>query len=267
VGCPLCRKLRSAAARGDLADGMLIVLPLLVLFAALGAVLLVPGGAVKLFMIGDSTMADKPLEDNPERGWGQMLPAFFDSTVTIENHAKNGRSTGSFIREGLWDSVLAKLGKDDYLVIQFGHNDEKKEKGDRYTPPDAYRANLVKFVSGARAKGASAILCTPVVRRRFDSTGTFYDEHGVYPDIVRSVADSLKVPLLDMHRSSRDLVEGLGPEASKKLFLFVPPGKYRSLPEGKEDNTHFCDYGATQMATLAVSALKKIDHPLCRHLK
>ena len=84
---------------------------------------------------------------------------------------------------------------------------------------------------------------------------------------MRDVADSLGVPLLDVHRSSWKLVEGLGREESKKLFLWVPAGTYRSLPDGKEDNTHFGEFGATRMAGLAVSALREIDHPLCRHLK
>lgn len=239
----------------------------MVLLFLICAAMVTGDGPVKIYMIGDSTMADKPTDDNPERGWGQLLPLFFDSTVVIENHARNGRSTGSFIREGLWDSVHSKLTPGDYVIIQFGHNDEKKEKGDRYTPPPAYRDNLVRFVRESRAKGALPILCTPVVRRRFDKEGRFYDEHGVYPDIVREVADSLKVPLLDMHRSSWRLVEGLGPEESKKIFLWIPPGVYRSLPEGRTDNTHFGEYGATRIAALAVRALRESGHPLSAHLK
>jgi len=220
-----------------------------------------------VFMVGDSTMADKPLEDNPERGWGMMFPAFFDSGVRVENHARNGRSTGSFIREGRWDTVMARLQAGDYVIIQFGHNDQSKEKGDRYTPPDAFKENLRRFVRDTRAKGAYPILCTPIMRRRFDSTGTFYDVHGEYPELTRSVAKALDVPLLDMHRSSERVIVEHGEEGSKKIFLHIPPGAYASLPEGKIDNTHFSEYGATLMATLAVDAIRDLKLPLAAHLK
>ncbi len=221
---------------------------------------------VTIYMIGDSTMADKPLEDNPERGWGQLFPTFFNSSVTIENHAKNGRSTRSFLAETLWQPILEKLKPGDYVFIQFGHNDEKKEKVGRYTCPQDYRVNLLKFVNETRAKNAFPILCTPIVRRRFDDSGKFYDEHGVYPDIVREIAAWYKVPLLEMHKKSEQLLKELGPEESKKLFLWIDPGKYKSLPQGRVDNTHFSEYGATTMAEFAVEDLVRLDHPLAKYL-
>ncbi|TAK63884.1 MAG: rhamnogalacturonan acetylesterase [Bacteroidetes bacterium] len=222
---------------------------------------------ITIYMIGDSTMADKPLEDNPERGWGQLLPVFVDGAVRIENHAKNGRSTRSFLAESLWQLVVAKLKPGDYVIIQFGHNDEKPEKIDRYTPPEDYRKNLLKFVGETRAKEATPILCTPIVRRRFDSTGTFYDEHGVYPDIVREVAKVYDVPLLDMHKKSEALLRELGPEESKKIFLWIDSTTYKSLPHGKIDNTHFSEYGATTMAAFAVEEIQRLSIPLAHYLK
>ena len=220
-----------------------------------------------IFMIGDSTMADKPLEDNPERGWGQMLPQLFDSTVIVENHAMNGRSTRSFLAENRWQPVLEKLRPGDYVFIQFGHNDEKPEKVDRYTPPEDYRKNLIKFVTEASARKATPVLCTPIVRRRFDKEGKFYDEHGVYPGIVREVAAAYKVPLLDMHRKTQDLLVALGPDSSKKIFLWIQPGEYKSLPNGREDNTHFSEYGATTMAQIAVSCMQEQQLELAIHLR
>jgi len=211
---------------------------------------------VVIYMIGDSTMANKPLEDNPERGWGMMLQDFFDRTVTVENHAMNGRSTRSFLAENRWQPVVDKLKKGDYVIIQFGHNDESKEKKERYTPPEDYRNNLVRFVNDTRAHKANPILCTPVMRRRFDENACFYDTHGIYPDIVRKVADSLKVPLVDMHRKSEKLIRELGPDGSKKMFLFIEPGVYASLPNGKEDNTHFSEWGARQTAGLFVEGIR-----------
>jgi lysophospholipase L1-like esterase len=211
-----------------------------------------------IFMIGDSTMADKPLEDNPERGWGQMLPRFFDSTVTVENHAKNGRSTRSFLAEDRWNPILAKLRPGDVVIIQFGHNDESREKVDRYTPPDDFRKNLTRFVTETREKLAIPILCTPIVRRRFDAHGMFYDVHGEYPGLVREVAAGLDVPLIDMHCMSEAMVTEFGEERSKEIFLWIQPGVYASLPDGKEDNTHFSEYGAIEMAKLAVRGIREL---------
>jgi DNA sulfur modification protein DndE len=218
-------------------------------------------------MIGDSTMADKPTEDNPERGWGQMFPMFFDSTLTIENHAKNGRSTRSFLAENRWQPIVDKLKSGDYVFIQFGHNDQSKEKVDRYTPPEDYRNNLIKFVTEARQKNAQPILCTPIVRRRFDEDGKFYDVHGVYPDVVREVAKEYKVPLIDMHQKSQKLVVDFGTDSSKNIFLWIEPGKYKSFPDGKQDNTHFSEYGATKIAELALEGVKELKLSLEDHLK
>lgn len=222
---------------------------------------------ITIYMIGDSTMADKPTEDNPERGWGQMFPLFFDSTIVIENHAKNGRSTRTFISENRWQTVVDKLKPGDYVIIQFGHNDQSKEKVDRYTPPEDYRQNLEKFVNETRSKKANPILCTPIMRRRFNEKGEFYDTHGVYPDIVREVAKEMQVPLIDMHRKSEKLIRDFGPDSSKKLFLWIEPGVYKSLPEGKQDNTHFSEFGALKMAELAVDGIKELKLELVKHLK
>ena len=222
---------------------------------------------ITIFMIGDSTMADKPLEDNPERGWGQLFGERFDSSVTIENHAMNGRSTRSFLAEDRWRPVLERLKEGDYLLIQFGHNDEKKEKVDRYTPPEEYRKNLVKFVTEAAGRRARPVLCTPIMRRRFDTAGRFYDEHGVYPDIVREVAAALNVPLIDMHRTSERVIRDLGPEGSKRIFLWIKPGEYRSLPEGRQDDTHFSPYGARLMAGLAAEGIRQLKLDLGQHLR
>ncbi|MBI5475335.1 MAG: rhamnogalacturonan acetylesterase [Ignavibacteriales bacterium] len=220
-----------------------------------------------IFLIGDSTMADKPTEDNPERGWGQMFPEFFDGSVRIENHAKNGRSTRSFLFENRWKPITDRLIAGDYVFIQFGHNDQSKEKTDRYTPPEDFKKNLIKFVEETKNKQAQPILCTPIMRRRFDENGKFYDVHGVYPDIVREVAKEYNVPLIDMHRKSEKVIVEAGEEGSKKIFLWIKPGEYKSLPEGKEDNTHFSESGAKVMAELAVAGIKELKLGIADHLK
>ena len=222
---------------------------------------------ITLYMIGDSTMANKPLEDNPERGWGMMLQDFFDPSVTVENHAMNGRSTRSFLYENRWQPIVDKLKKGDYVIIQFGHNDGSKEKKERYTTPGEYKRNLIRFVNETRSCKACPVLCTPIIRRRFDENGVFYDTHGVYPDVVRHVADSMKVLLVDMHRKSEKLIRELGPEGSKKMFLYIQPGVYASLPNGKEDNTHFSEWGAHEMARLFVEGIAEQQSGLVKRLR
>jgi DNA sulfur modification protein DndE len=219
-----------------------------------------------LYMIGDSTMADKKDLAFPERGWGQLLPVFFDSCLVIDNHAMNGRSTRSFIYESRWDTVISKVKAGDYVVIQFGHNDAGEAKIGRHAVPDEYHYNLVKFARETMAKGAHPILCTPVVRRHFEN-GQLVDLHGVYPEIVREVAKQLKVPMIDMHAKSYQLVADLGEEGSLPLFLQIPPGVFDKFPEGSIDNTHFSEKGAIAMAGLFVEGLKEQNIELAKHLK
>jgi len=223
---------------------------------------------VTIFMAGDSTMAIKQPDKRPETGWGEMLGKYFkDGTVTIDNRAMNGRSTKTFISEGRWQSIVDALQKGDYVLIQFGHNDESKEKGERYTPPADYRNNLIRFITDVKAKGGNPVLLTPVMRRKFDSTGNFVDTHGEYPDIVRTVAKEQKVPLIDMHRDSEVVIKSYGIEGSRKLFLQLKPGENSNYPNGIEDNTHFNPLGADEIAKLAVKGIKDNKIGLKKYLK
>lgn len=219
-------------------------------------------------MIGDSTMANKPLEENPERGWGQLFPMYWDESVEIHNHAKNGRSTKSFREEGLWEEVLQQLKPDDWVFIQFGHNDSKSEDPKRYAAPQTdYRQNLIRYIKEARAKGAKPLLLTPIMRRSFDENGNFQDTHGEYPRVVREVAVQENVPLIDLHRATEPLIVSHGVEGSKKLFLWFTKGYYDKLPEGKQDNTHFSAYGAKRVAALAMQGIRDLNLDLVKHFK
>ncbi|PYS70192.1 MAG: GntR family transcriptional regulator [Acidobacteria bacterium] len=223
--------------------------------------------AVTIYLAGDSTMAQKTADKRPETGWGEKLQSFFDpAKVRVENHAKNGRSTRSFIEEKSWAAIIDKLKKGDYVFIQFGHNDEK-ENTERYASPVDYGTNLKKFVNEVRARQGLPVLFTPVVRRRFDEQGAFVDTHGKYPDVVRSVAAELKVPLVDMHRKSEKLVRELGVEESRKLFLQLKAGENVNYPKGVEDNTHFNPFGAEQMAALAVEGIRESKLGLMKYLR
>lgn len=223
---------------------------------------------VVVYLAGDSTMAEKKPEKRPETGWGEMFQQYFDAEkVRIENHAQNGRSTKTFISENRWQTIVDKLKKGDYVFIQFGHNDSAKDKGERYTPPEDYRKNLIRFVEEVRAKKANPVLLTPVVRRRFDKDGNFYDSHGEYPDLVRGVAREYKVALIDMHRASEAVIKKYGVEDSRKLFLQLKAGENANYPNGIEDNTHFSPLGAEEMARLAVAGIRAEKIGLRKFLK
>jgi lysophospholipase L1-like esterase len=224
---------------------------------------------ITIFMIGDSTMADKPNPDrNPERGWGQLLPMFLDGEVTVVNHAVNGRSTKSFIDEGRWDAVVAALRPGDHVLIQFGHNDEKREDPARFADANTtYRRNLERFVSEARAKGARAILLTPIVRRKFNPSGALEDTHGAYPAVVREVANALRVPMIDLESMTAELISASGPERSKALYVWVAPGEFAMYPDGRQDDTHLSVRGASEVARLVAAALRATDLPLARHVR
>jgi lysophospholipase L1-like esterase len=245
-----------------------------VLFSLAASQLSAPAAAQKaqksqiaVYLAGDSTCAAKVPERRPETGWGEMLQQYFDKTdVRIENHAQNGRSTKTFISEGRWQAIIDKLQRGDWVFVQFGHNDESKDKGERYTPPDQYRANLVRFISDVRGKKGSIVLLTPVMRRNFYN-GDFIDTHGEYPDIVRSVAKEQKVPLIDMHRKSETVIKKYGVEGSRALFLHLKPGENANFPNGIEDNTHFRPAGAEEMARLVVEGIRENKLKLRKYLK
>ena len=251
-------------------------------------------GVITIFMIGDSTMANKDISGGKlERGWGMMLQSCFSEDVRIDNHAVNGRSSKSFIDEGRWQTVLEKMRPGDYVFIQFGHNDEKPQP-DRHTDPGStFDDNLRKFITETREKGGIPVLFNSVVRRNFykktpkndddealrNTTGaktaevkeegdTLYDTHGDYIIAPHNVAEAEGVAFVDANKITHELEQGLGREGSKKLHMWFLPGEVASLPDGRQDNTHYNVYGATVVSRLLadavaeqVSALK----PYIRH--
>lgn len=214
-------------------------------------------------------MANKlPPPENPEHGWGEALPYFFDDGVVIDNRALNGRSTLSFRTEGHWDALLEDLREGDWVLIQFGHNDEKERDPNRYAAPQTdYRANLTRFVEEVRAKGGHPLLATPIVRRKFDEAGQLVATHGEYPEVVREVAAAMEVPLLDLQARTAAYVSDLGPTGSLAAYMHPTEGQFARFPEGKEDDTHLSVLGASAVAQLAVEALRERQIPLGEHLK
>lgn len=258
---------------------------------------------ITIFMIGDSTMANKELAgDNPERGWGQMLPGFLSEGIKVENHAVNGRSSKSFIDEGRWDIVVSRIKKGDYVFIQFGHNDEKDDPKRHTDPGLSFDANLVRFVNETRAKGGIPVLFNSIVRRNFGLPGSnaiknaitqddirkninqdtaykaintplsakevkLIDTHGAYLDSPHNVAKELNVPFVDMNKITHDLVEGMGVMESKKLFMWIPANKYLACPKGREDDTHLNIYGGRIVAGLAMDAIAKTVPELAKYVR
>jgi len=225
--------------------------------------------AITIFMIGNSTMADKPFNDgNPEKGWGQIFPLYFKAGIKIENHAVNGRSTKSFIDEGRWDSVVNKIKSGDYMIIEFGHNDAKKDDPKRFADANTdYKWNLEKFINETREKGGIPILATPIVRRRFDEQGKFYDVHGDFPKVVRQLSAEMEVMLLDLHKKSEEYIIKLGAERSKNFYLHIDADEYTSLPKGKTDDTHLSPSGAFRICDFAADEIKLKIPQLANYLK
>lgn len=218
-----------------------------------------------LYIIGDSTAANKAADKFPETGWGMELQRFFKDEVKVDNRALNGRSTKSFRAEKRWQPVLDNLKVDDYVFIEFGHNDEKIDKPTVGVSLADFKINLVNYVNETRSKKAIPVLLTPISRRSFKD-GVLVDSHGDYPKITRLVADSLKVPLIDMLAKTEKLLNKLGNQASIKLFLHVDSG-HVNYPKGKKDDTHLSPDGAKQIAGLAVQGIRENKLSLVKKLK
>ena len=216
-----------------------------------------------VYIIGDSTV-----ENNtpPFRGWGWALPRFLAEDVKVENHAKSGRSTRSFLDEGRFDPVHKAMKAGDVLLIQFGHNDEKDD-AERHTDPDSsYRDFLRYYCRAAMEKGALPVLLSPVSRRLYVGDGSLLYTHGEYPAAVKAVAQELHVPFLDLKTASRKLYLSASPEETEKLFVVLKPGEHPDFPEGHEDKTHFNAFGAEKIAGL-VAGMMEEEPRLKRYMK
>jgi lysophospholipase L1-like esterase len=220
---------------------------------------------ITVYLIGDSTIANKETKAFPETGWGMPFRYFFDSTVVVDNRAKNGRSTRTFISEGLWQNVYDNLKPGDYVFMQFGHNDEVPEKIGSYTPPADYKKYLVKFIEETRSRKAIPVVLTPVTRRRFKD-GNIQETHPEYSKLATEVAQAEKVAFIDLDALSRDLLQRYGEENSKLLFLQLAPGEHPNYPEGKNDNTHFSELGARLIAQIVLGEVRKLNLDLSNHI-
>lgn len=232
----------------------------------LAAFVLPPKKKITVWLIGDSTMSKKDPRTYPENGWGMPFVYFFDSTVTVDNRAQNGRSTRTFMEEGRWTPVVDAMQEGDYVFVQFGHNDEVKTKKS-YTTEEQFKANLVKYITDTRSKKANPVLLTPVARRNFDSTGHIAGTHDVYAQIVRNVAKEQNVPLIDLDKEGQALYQQWGVDKSKLLFNHLAPDEHPNYPKGKEDNTHFNELGARIIAQIVLKNIRSLQPELAERVK
>jgi len=224
--------------------------------------------AFTIHLMGDSTMADKNISGgNPERGWGMVFENFVDEGVRVVNYAKNGRSTKSFIDEGLWDRVKASIAPGDYVFIQFGHNDEKSNKPSVYAEAwSAYQDNLRLFIRTARELGATPVLLTPVARRHFKDGVLDETTHGDYPAAMKAVAKETGTTLIDMESATTDWIKQAGDLRSREYFMWVREGECAAIPKGREDNTHSNARGARRNCNIVCDSIKVKLPELAKHL-
>lgn len=203
-----------------------------------------------IFYIGDSTAARNTIHTYPQTGMSQGLQLYVKDSVRIASHAKNGRSSRSFLEEGRFEAVRAAMAPGDLLLIQFGHNDEKPDEA-RHTDPDTTFPQYLKvYIDAARAAGAYPVLITPIARRHFDEAGNFLPgSHGPYPAAIRRTGAALSVPVVDLTAVTEEYLASLGDEASKPLFMWP------------KDNTHLKPEGAVRMAGFLTRGLKALGEP------
>lgn len=222
--------------------------------------------ATTIFLCGNSTVVDQAHE--PYASWGQMIPRWFGPEVAISNHAESGLTAGSFLASNRLEKVLAMMKKGDYVICEFGHNDQKEK-----TPGSGawynFSYNLKQYIDKVRAKGGNIIFVTPTQRRSFDKAtrSKIQETHGDYPDAMRAVAKREGVPVIELHDMTRTFFETLGYENSKKSLVHYPANTYPNQPKALEDNTHFNPYGAYEVAKMVVMGMKQLHLPFLKYLR
>ena len=221
--------------------------------------------AMTVFLCGNSTVVDQ--NEEPWASWGQMIPRWFDERVAISNHAESGLTARTFLGSNRLDKILSMMRPGDYVLCEFGHNDEKEKR-----PGDGawyhYVYNLKIFIDRVREKGGHVVFLTPTARRRFDDANTkMVDTHGDFPAAMRSVAQREHVPLIELNGMTTDFFETLGFENSKKALVHYPANTFVGQDKALADNTHFNPYGAYEVAKMVVMGMKQHQLPMLRGLR
>jgi lysophospholipase L1-like esterase len=221
--------------------------------------------ATTLYLCGNSTVVDQEYE--PWASWGQMIPRWFDAEVSVANYAESGLTANSFLAQRRFDKILSTIRKGDYVVCEFGHNDQKERSagaGAYYN----FAYALKRFIDGVRLKQATILFCTPTQRRAFDNSGQHIVEtHGDYPDAMREVARRENVPVIELHDMTRTFFETLGYEGSKQALVHYAANTFPGQAKPLADNTHFNPYGAYEVAKMVVQGMKELALPLADHVR
>lgn len=214
----------------------------------------------KIYWAGDSTVQTNTITTYPQTGIGQVFSLYLHEDIVVCNHAKNGRSTKSFMEEGRLLPIEKAIAKEDFLFIQFGHNDEKQEDPSRYTEPfTTYMHNLKLFIDTAKKHGAKPVLITPLERRCFiDDRHLGIGAHSDYVAAMKQTAEQQGIPFVDLYSLSRTELKKAGVKGSRKWFMNLEPGEFLAYPEGKEDNTHLRYEGAVLFAGLIARGLREL---------
>ncbi|MEN3323210.1 rhamnogalacturonan acetylesterase [Mariniflexile soesokkakense] len=217
-----------------------------------------------LFLAGDSTVTDQDQE--PWASWGQFITNYFSSDVVIANYAESGATLSSFKGANRLNKILTFMKPNDYVFIEFGHNDEKI-KGEGNGAWGLYKNSLIEFITKFREKGGFPILVTPTQRRAFNKDGTLKPTHGDFPDAMRKVAVELQVPLIDITEMTTYMYENWGDEPSRKAFVQYPANTFPGQTEKLEDNTHFNGFGANEIAKCIAQSIKDLKLDIAQYLK
>lgn len=219
----------------------------------------------RIFIVGDSTASAYGPGRAPRMGWGQVLEPLYNDYISVFNLAKSGRSTRSYIDEGYFAALETHLDKGDFLLVQFGHNDQKTDRPKRYAPAGTlYKELLKRYVGLAKEKGAKPVLLTSVVRRHYEG-GELVPTLSAYTAAMMEVAEEASVDLIDMNSMTRSMVLAAGEEGSKTLYLHLKKGASPlSAHADVVDNTHFSAKGAYVVAAMVADALDQLGLKLFR---
>ena len=219
--------------------------------AALARSQIVAADVPTLYLAGDSTVTDQRAA--PNASWGQMLPRFFAPGIAVANHAESGETLKSFVTELRFDKLLSALAAGDWVMIQFGHNDQKTQWPQTYAEAaTTYRSWLRTYIAEVRRRGATPILVTSPERRNFDAAGHIVPSLGEYPDAVRAVArEEARRARSTSTAMSRRFYEALGPKLAARAFA-----------DDGRDKTHHNEYGAYALARMVVEGIRAADPQL-----
>ena len=219
--------------------------------------------AVTVYLAGDSTVCDQG--DEPWATWGMMIPAFFEQGTAVANHAESGLALSSFVAHRRLEKILSTMKEGDYVLIQFGHNDQK-ETGPEAGADKGYSKRLAAFIDEVKAKGAHPVVVTPVERRRFrdgKSYGTLQD----YAAAAKKVAAEKNIPVIDLNAMSLKFYEALGEEGSKNAFVHYPANTFSGQPQALKDDTHHNPYGGFELAKCVVQGIRDNVPDLAKRLR